>query len=89
MRNRLQTRRDDLTVSWLELETYVDVNFDNPYDRTHYSNLFNNLRFTPLPWVSLVIDSQVPAFDKASPKSTRTSLSADGRTFSSALAIVI
>jgi LPS-assembly protein len=64
VRNRLQTRRDDLTVSWLELETYFDVNFDNPFDRTEYSNLFNNLRFTPLPWASLVINSQVPAFDK-------------------------
>ena len=41
MRNRLQTRRDDLTVSWLELETYIDVNFDNPFDKTQYSNLFN------------------------------------------------
>jgi LPS-assembly protein len=64
VRNRLQTRRDDLTVSWLDLETYVDVNFDNAYDRTPYSNLFNKLRFTPLPWMSLVINSQVPAFDK-------------------------
>ena len=64
VRNRLQTRRDDLTVSWLELETYVDVNIDNPYDRTPYSNLFNKLRFTPLPWASLVINSQLPAFDK-------------------------
>jgi hypothetical protein len=64
VRNRLQTRRDDLTVSWLDLETYLDVNFDNPFDRTQYSNLFNNLRFTPLPWASLVINSQVPAFDK-------------------------
>jgi hypothetical protein len=64
VRNRLQTRRDDLTVSWVDLETYVDVNFDNPYDRTPYSNLFNRLRFTPLPWASLVINSQVPAFDK-------------------------
>jgi len=64
VRNRLQTRRDDTTVTWLELETYVDVNFDNPYDRTPYSNLFNKLRFTPLPWVSLVVNSQVPAFDK-------------------------
>jgi hypothetical protein len=36
----------------------------NPYDRTPYSNLFNNIRFTPLPWASLAIDSQVPAFDK-------------------------
>jgi LPS-assembly protein len=64
VRNRLQTRRDDLTVSWLELETYIDVNIDNPYDRTPYSNLFNTVRFTPLPWVSLVVNSQVPAFDK-------------------------
>jgi LPS-assembly protein len=64
VRNRLQTRRDDLTVSWLDLETYVDVNLDNPYDRTPYSNLFNKLRFTPLPWATLVINSQLPAFDK-------------------------
>ena len=63
VRNRLQTRRDDLTVSWLDLETYVDVNFENPYDRTPYSNLFNQLRFTPLPWAALIINSQVPAFD--------------------------
>jgi lipopolysaccharide export system protein LptA len=40
VRNRLQTRRDDLTVSWMELETYVDVNIDNPFDKTQYSNLF-------------------------------------------------
>ncbi|MEP7077900.1 MAG: LPS assembly protein LptD [Chthoniobacterales bacterium] len=64
VRNRLQTRRDDLTVSWMELETYLDVNIDNPFDRTNYSNLFNKLRFTPVPWASLVINSQVPAFDK-------------------------
>jgi hypothetical protein len=50
-------------VSWLELETYIDVNFSNPFDKTQYSNLFNRLRFTPVPWISLVIDSQVPAFD--------------------------
>ena len=52
VRNRLQTRRDDLTVSWLELETYIDVNFSNPFDKTQYSNLFNRLRFTPVPWGS-------------------------------------
>ena len=64
VRNRLETRRDDLTVTWLELDTFFDVNFDNPYDRTPYSNLFNRLRFTPLPWAALSIDSQLPAFDK-------------------------
>src|SRR2546421_4716540 len=63
-RNRLETRRDDLTVTWLELDTFFDANIDSPYDRTPYSNLFNRLRFTPLPWASLTIDSQIPAFDK-------------------------
>ncbi|HEY1583157.1 MAG TPA: LPS assembly protein LptD [Chthoniobacterales bacterium] len=64
VRNRLQTRRDDLTVSWLELETYVDVNFNNPFDKTDYSNVFNKLTFTPVPWATLVIDSQLPLLDK-------------------------
>ena len=64
VRNRLETRRDDRTITWFELDTFLDVNFDNPYDRTDYSNLFNNIAFTPLPWVTLRVDSQVPAFDK-------------------------
>lgn len=64
VRNRLETRRDDTNMTWLEVENYFDVNFDNPYDRTPYSNLFTKLRFTPVPWASLVVDSQVPVFDK-------------------------
>ena len=64
VRNRLETRRDDRTITWLELDTFFDVNFDNPYDRTDYSNFFNNLRFTPLPWMSFSVNSQVPAFAK-------------------------
>jgi hypothetical protein len=64
VRNRLETRRDDQTVTWFELDSFVDVNFDNPYDRTPYSNLFNNISFTPLPWVRFTVNSQVPAFDK-------------------------
>jgi len=64
VRNRLETRRDDQTITWFELDTFFDVNFDNPYDRTDYSNFFNNIRFTPLPWMSFSINSQVPAFSK-------------------------
>jgi LPS-assembly protein len=64
VRNRLETRRDDSTITWFELDTYFDVNFDNPYDRTDYSNLVNKIRFNPLPWVSFSVDSQVPAFAK-------------------------
>jgi hypothetical protein len=64
VRNRLETRRDDQTITWFELDTFFDVNFDNPYDRTAYSNFFNNIRFTPLPWVKFTVNSQVPAFAK-------------------------
>jgi hypothetical protein len=63
VRNRLETRRDDQTITWLELDTFADVNFDNPYDRRSFSNLFNKLRFNPLPWASLTIDSQIPALN--------------------------
>jgi LPS-assembly protein len=62
VRNKLETRRDDKTITWFELDTFFDVNFDNPYNRTDYSNLFNNIRFTPLPWMSFSVNSQVPAF---------------------------
>jgi hypothetical protein len=64
VRNRLQTRRDDLTVSWMDVETYIDVNFDNPFDKTQYSNLFNKINFTPVPWASFGIAAQVPVFEK-------------------------
>lgn len=60
IRNRLQTRRDDTTINWLELETYFDANIDNPYDANAFSNLYNNFRFSPLPWASLGINSQFP-----------------------------
>jgi lipopolysaccharide export system protein LptA len=63
-RNRLETRRDDRTMTWLEVDSFVDVQFDNPYQPTDYSNLVNNVRFTPLPWLSLQVNSQVPAFAK-------------------------
>ncbi|MGB8167155.1 MAG: LPS assembly protein LptD [Chthoniobacteraceae bacterium] len=71
LRNRLQTRRDNLTFSWLELDTFFDVNIDRPdfgsllplSDTGTFSNLFNRLRWSPLPWVNFQLDSQVPLFD--------------------------
>jgi LPS-assembly protein len=64
VRNRFLTRRDDASVSWLDIETYMDVNFDNPFDKTQYSNLFNRFSFTPLPWMAFGVSSQVPVFEK-------------------------
>lgn len=70
VRNRFQTRRDNATFSWLELNTFFDINFDqltypgfDAPDPGTFSNIYNRLRWTPLPWVTLNIDSQVPLLD--------------------------
>jgi LPS-assembly protein len=64
VRNRLLTRRDDATVGWFGIDTFMEVNFDNPFDKTQYSNLFNRIGFAPLPWATFEILSQVPVFEK-------------------------
>jgi len=60
IRNRLETRRDSDTYQWLTLDTFFDINFDNPYSDTDVSNIFNVLRLRPVPWFNINIDSQVP-----------------------------
>jgi len=81
MRNRLLTRRDNATLDWLDLDTYFDVNFNNPFAQVisitrdpktgkttqtlqDYSNVFNRVRFQPVPWLALSIDSQFPVFGR-------------------------
>jgi lipopolysaccharide export system protein LptA len=70
VRNRFQTRRDSGTFNWLTLDSFVDVNLQQPgfpnavTDTGRFSNLFNKLTFQPLPWVALEVDSQLPVFDR-------------------------
>ncbi len=71
VRNRLQTRRDDQTLNWLELESFVDTNFQRPVfsnqpvaDGGTFSNVFNRLRWNPLPWLNMTVDSQLPLLDQ-------------------------
>lgn len=71
VRNRLQTRRDNDTLNWFELDTFFDLNIDRPdfggysvlADTGTFSNLFNRIRWNPLPWMSFQLESQVPLFD--------------------------
>ncbi|HEX8373234.1 MAG TPA: LPS assembly protein LptD [Chthoniobacterales bacterium] len=60
VRNRLLTKRNDQSFTWLELDTFFNVNYENPYDTSDFSNVFNRLRFNPVPWMSLTVDSQLP-----------------------------
>jgi hypothetical protein len=69
--NRFETRRDSQTITWLELNTFFDIDlqrptFGNPAliaDTGTFSNLFNTVTWLPLPWLSLSVVSQVPLFD--------------------------
>ena len=67
VRNRLLTRRNDFTFNWLELDSFFDLNMERSEfieqfygSRSGLSNLYNRLRWTPLPWANLTVDSQIP-----------------------------
>lgn len=59
-RQRLQTRRDNRTYQWFSLDTFMDLNLDNPYSDGPVSNVFNVIAFRPVSWASLSIVSQLP-----------------------------
>lgn len=60
VRNRLETRRNQDTYQWFSIDSFFDVNLDNPYSSQKVSNVFNNFRFRPVNWVALDVDSQFP-----------------------------
>lgn len=68
VRNRLLTRRDNDTTEWMEIDTFVDYYFTNPEfggvvaDDARFSNLYNRIRWKPVPWVNFQLDSQLPIF---------------------------
>jgi LPS-assembly protein len=68
-RNRLQTRRDNGTFNWFEMDSYFDIRFQSPFydalnsDPGTYSNFVNRIRWNPLPWIALSADAQLPLLD--------------------------
>jgi hypothetical protein len=63
-RQRFETRRDNGTMQWLSLESFMDINIDSPYSDAPVSNAFNVVRFTPIPWADLSVVSQLPVTDQ-------------------------
>jgi LPS-assembly protein len=76
VRNVLQTKRDYQTAengsfreateqavqtyTWAGLNTFVDVFMEDPEFNRDVSNLYNELFWRPVPWISLWMDSQLP-----------------------------
>lgn len=59
-RNRLITRRDSQSYEWLFLDSYLDAFIDDPEGDRNLSNLYNDLRWKPLPWLGVDLETQFP-----------------------------
>jgi LPS-assembly protein len=66
MRNRLLTRRDAQMYEWLYLNTYMDAFINDPEMDRNFSNLYNDFRFQPLPWMACGIETQFPVLSGGS-----------------------
>jgi LPS-assembly protein len=59
-RNRLLTKRDNQSFEWLYLDTYMDAFIDDPEGQRTFSNLYNDIRWQPLPWMGVDLETQFP-----------------------------
>ncbi len=66
-RNRLITKRDGQSYEWLFIDTYIDAFLEHRDDfDSNFSNLYNDLRWRPLPWMEVDVETQFPIADGGS-----------------------
>ena len=65
-RNHLITQRDGQSHEWLYMDTYIDKYFDDPEGNRSWSNLYNDIRWQPLPWFGADLETQFPLIDGGS-----------------------
>jgi len=66
VRNSLITHRDGQSYDWLYVDTYMDAFLDDPEGNRNVSNLYNDVRWRPLPWMSVDLETQFPVIDNGS-----------------------
>jgi len=66
VRNRLITKRDGQSFDWLSMDTYFDAFITDPDYNRNFSNLYNDLRWNPLPWFGMGLETQFPVIDDGS-----------------------
>ena len=59
-RNHLITKRDGQSYEWLYLDTYMDAFINDPEGQRKFSNLYNDIRWQPLPWLGVDVETQFP-----------------------------
>ena len=66
VRNRLETKRDNQTFAWLQLNSYVDLNLKEPtfvtgnFHQGLLSDFYNEMVLSPLPWLNLRVNAATP-----------------------------
>lgn len=65
-RNRFLTHRDGQTFEWLFLNSYFDAFIEDPEEDRTISNLYNDIRWQPLPWLGVDVETQFPIIDGGS-----------------------
>lgn len=60
VRNRLLTRRDGQSHEWLYVNSYIDAFLEDPEFDRNVSNLYNDIRWSPLPWLGVELETQTP-----------------------------
>ena len=48
------------------MDTYIDKYLDDPEGNREWSNLYNDIRWQPLPWLGLDLETQVPLLEGGS-----------------------
>ncbi|MGJ8673131.1 LPS assembly protein LptD [Rubritalea sp.] len=59
-RNTLLTKRNGGTHRWLTLDSYIDAFLNDPEFDRQFSNFYNDLRWSPVPWTYLSLNTQFP-----------------------------
>lgn len=65
-RHRFYTQRDNQSFEWLYLDTYFDAFINDPEGMREFSNLYNDLRWQPLPWAAVDLEMQFPLVSSGS-----------------------
>jgi LPS-assembly protein len=66
VRNRLITRRDSGSHEWLLMDTYMDAYVEDPEFNRQFSNLYNDVTWSPLPWLAIDLQTQFPIINSGS-----------------------
>ena len=63
-RQTFLTKRNGDSFEWLYMDTYIDVLLGDEDNANSLSNLYNELIWRPLPWLSVNLETQFPVGDE-------------------------